>query len=154
MIALSYHLENPYRAVERETKAAWFFSFLFSFIEYAKRHYKEKLDFLYVTLLGMLGVIDDIKPEQAKEELKSIKKIQTALLKLEYYLEKTNYFDDTEIKEKWNKCLDAMYKLEGEVRIKAFSAEPKVKSDDASFIYQITQKSKQNIGDILASYAV
>lgn len=153
MVALSYQLEHSYRAVERETKLAWHLRFLYSLLEYARNSYKTRLDTLYITLLGIIEVAENISNEQAKKELADIIKIQNALLKLEYYLEKSDFLMDKEVKEKWNKCLDALSHLEGEMRIKAFANQEKKPTNNA-FIYSLADKSKQNVQSVLARYAV
>lgn len=152
MVTIYQQIETPYKAVERQTKLAWHLRFLYSILEFARNSYKKNLDTLYITLLGAIELTNEFSHEEAKKELINITRMQTALMKLEHYLEKSNFLMDADIRNKWNKCMDALYHLEGEVRIKAFANQQK--QQDKEFIYSISSKSNDNMASIIAKYAV
>lgn len=152
MISIVSHIETPLKAVERDTKISWYLRFLHFFAERVREGYKTKLDNFYILLLGSIELANSIPKEQAKKELEKIFKIQSVLIRLESILEKSDYLDDNDVKEKWNNCIDALYRLETEIRLQAYSGEKK-NIDDKQLTYQITKKSMFNMNNVMTKYA-
>lgn len=112
---------------------------------------KERIDLFYLSFIGAYEIAQGYSEQEALKELIIISTIQKWLLRYEALLEKSDYLGDIEVKEKWNLCLNALYKLEGELRIKAYSRQPKAKSDK-EFLNALTDKSKETVGGILLRY--
>ena len=153
MVAVSIQLEQNCRAIEREAKIAWYLHFLSFILRYLGERIELSLDSLYLTLLGALEVSDTFTPENAMKELNSIKKMQKTLLRVEAIIGKSDFLYDMDLKEKWNNCLDALYKLEGKMRIKAYSGKSKTQTDRV-FIHSLYEKSKHNTESVIARYAI
>jgi hypothetical protein len=105
------------------------------------------LDLLYLIFIGACEVAEKYNQQEAMKELITVSKIQKWFLRYEAILEKSNYLGDVEVEEKWNLCLNALYKLEGEIRLKAYSNQQKVNSDK-QFLLALTAKSKETLGGV------
>lgn len=142
-------IQSSSQEIDRSIRIGWISRFLNFLEEKLQASVRRQLDEIYVLILGSKEIYKQFDAEQSKKEADEIRQIISFLRKQNDRLQQVDYFNDASIKEKVNLCLDEMYEIEGQIRIKAFSKDKHTQTDSL-FLDQLVLRSKEAVQANLA----
>ena len=126
-IAPSIATQNSF--FEREIRLFPIRKVLIQVVEWLLNSYLKKLNKLldetYTDMQGVLVVIKDYSQEEAKRDLPAVRKAINLLVTYNGYLAQVEYFKSTEVKEKIDLVISALYDIEIQLKMRAFLGQPR-----------------------------
>ncbi len=122
---------------------------LFNLKNWVINYLDKKLNKIILAATGFENYIFDLQINKAEKELLQIKKTSTALIKTNEKLEKINFFDNQELREKFNFCIKLLFSLENKLHIQVYCNKEKIATNN-DLIDGVHRMNAQNIDKLLA----
>ena len=131
------------------TKAGFFSRFLLYFLTHIKKRLNMNLGKLIIALEGFIPHIEDLSIDNAESELLIMNKVAREFFKTSEIIEKINYFDDPEIKEKYLYAIKLLNTTENKLHKAVYKNKPRLKTP-VELIEGVARMNANNLDKLLA----